>query len=96
MNTVILAGDLGIGSASALHQQLLTCLHHNDPVVLDAHQVSRIHTAAIQVLCAFVQARQAAGRSTSITHASDVLKEAAQLLDVSALLGLDGAPSASV
>lgn len=87
MNTVSLGEDLGI-EASADLKQLLSA-HLEDPAVaLDGGGVRRVHTAAMQVLCAFVRTRAELGRSTELATCSDTLRDAARLLGLSAQLGL--------
>ena len=47
---------------------------------MHASQVGRVHTAAIQVLCAFVLARRQAGHATVFDDATDTFRDAARLL----------------
>lgn len=66
MSTVALGGDLGIETSTELKTRLAPLVDQAGDLTLDASQVSRIHTAAMQVLCAFVDARrQAATRPDS-------------------------------
>ena len=58
-------------------------------LTLDASQVARIHTAAVQVLCAFVQARREAGLGTGFHGCTATFRDAARLLGVTQALGLD-------
>ena len=92
MSTVALAQDLGIESTSELKQQLATHLPQAGELRVDAGQVSRIHTAAMQVLCAFVLARQQAGQGTVFDNATDTFRDAARLLGVLRTLGLEATP----
>ena len=64
MSTVELGGDLGIESTTELKNRLAPSWTRLARLTLDASQVARIHTAAVQVLCAFVQAR----REASLEH----------------------------
>ncbi len=89
MSTVALAQDLGIETTSDLKQQLAPLVAHSGEVRVDAGLVARVHTAAIQVLCAFVQARRQAGYSTAFDNSSDTFHDAARLLGVLQALGLE-------
>ncbi|WP_305803896.1 STAS domain-containing protein [Stenotrophomonas sp. YIM B06876] len=89
MSTVALAQDLGIETTSDLKQQLAPLVGHSGELRLDASLVSRVHTAAIQVLCAFVDARRKAGHSTAFDNSTDTFLDAARLLGVLQALGLE-------
>ncbi|MBD8634358.1 STAS domain-containing protein [Stenotrophomonas sp. 169] len=89
MSTVDLGEDLGIESSTELKNRLAPLLAEAAPVVLDASRVSRIHTAAVQVLCAFVHDRRSAGRPTQFSGCTATFSDAARLLGVSQALGLD-------
>jgi len=80
MSTVELGDDLGIENSTELKNRLST---------LDASQVGRIHTASVQVLCAFVQARREAGLGTGFHGCTATFRDAARLLGVTQALGLD-------
>lgn len=83
-----LPADLGIESASVLYQQLMEHVDDEAPVILDAQDVARIHTAALQLFCMFCQDRRSAGRDTRWNHPSEALRSAAALLGVTTLLQL--------
>ena len=89
MSTVALAPDLGIETTSELKQQLASHVGQAGSVSIDASQVGRIHTAAVQVLCAFVAARRQAGNDTVFENCSDTFRDAARLLGVLPALGLE-------
>jgi anti-anti-sigma regulatory factor len=89
MSTVPLGDDLGIETSAELKERLAPFLSQQD-VVLDGGSVRRVHTAALQVLCAFFRSRADAGHQTSLEGCSDVLRDAARLLGLSASLGLAG------
>jgi ABC-type transporter Mla MlaB component len=93
MNTVLLGDDLGIESSADLKQKLAAYVSQQGLLTLDAGQVSRIHTASVQVLCAFVDARRQAGQDTEFDGCNDIFRDAARLLGVTATLGL---PASSV
>lgn len=87
MNTVSLGEDLGIEASADLKQRLSA--HLEDPAVsLDGGAVKRVHTAAMQVLCAFFRSRGEQGRTTALAACSEPLRDAARLLGLSAQLGL--------
>jgi anti-anti-sigma regulatory factor len=87
MNAVSLGEDLGIEASADLKQRLSA--HLEDPSVsLDGGAVRRVHTAAMQVLCAFFRSRGEHGRSTELAACSEPLRDAARLLGLSAQLGL--------
>lgn len=89
MSTVDLGEDLGIETSTELKNRLAPLLAQAGPLTLDASQVGRIHTASVQVLCAFVQDRRTAGRSTAFSGCTALFTDAARLLGVSQVLGLD-------
>jgi anti-anti-sigma regulatory factor len=87
MSTVSLGEDLGIEASAELKQRLAA--HLDDPAVaLDGGAVRRVHTAALQVLCAFFRSRVEHGRSTQLSGCSDALRDAARLLGLDGTLGL--------
>ena len=87
MNTVSLGEDLGIEASADLKARLAA--HLDDPAVaLDGGAVRRVHTAAMQVLCAFYRSRAEHGRSTELASCSEPLRDAARLLGLGGTLGL--------
>ncbi len=88
MSTLSIGPGLGIENASDLHARLLKPARSKNPVTLAAAQIDRLHSAAIQVLCAFVRDRAEAKGTTHI-DAPEELRNAAALLGVATLLGLD-------
>jgi len=86
-STVIrLPADLGIEAASDLHRELVAHVDEPTPVVLDAAEVARIHTAALQLFCLFCRDRRSAGHRTDWRAPSQALRGAAALLGVTTLL----------
>ncbi|HEY0973741.1 MAG TPA: STAS domain-containing protein [Solimonas sp.] len=83
-----LPADLGVENASQLYGQLLAHVDDEQPVVLDAADVARVHTAALQLFCMFCQDRRNAGHETRWNHPSEALRSAAALLGVTTLLQL--------
>jgi len=88
MSTVQLGEDLGIENSADLKQMLAPLLASDTELRLDAGQVRRIHTASVQVLCAFVDTRRKDGQAHRFEACNDTFRDAARLLGVSAALGL--------
>lgn len=78
--------ELGVDQADSLKQLLLKSLERDQPVTLDASDVQRIHTAALQVFCMFCRDRRAAGREVRWHRPSEALRSAAALLGATTLL----------
>ena len=89
MSTVELGDDLGIENSTELKNRLSPLVAEADDLTLDASQVGRIHTASMQVLCAFVLARREAGLGTGFHGCTATFRDAARLLGVTQALGLD-------
>jgi ABC-type transporter Mla MlaB component len=70
------------------HEQLLQALEDGAAVELDLVSVSRIDTAGIQLLLAFVFDMKRQGRSVSVVDASDVVRQCAKSAGVAELLGV--------
>ena len=86
-----LQADLGIEQVADLQATLQS--HFDDEVLeLSGADVSRVHTAGLQLLHAFMRDRAARGRVTTITLPSPILIEAARQLALSASLGVDPVP----
>jgi ABC-type transporter Mla MlaB component len=81
-----------VKDAADLKIALCGHLETADCVVLNAANVERVDTAALQLLCAFVRDRQARGRKVQWQGSSAALLEAADLLALRCLLGLAAAP----
>jgi len=89
MSTVALGDDLGIENSTELKTRLAPLVDQEGDLTLDASQVGRIHTAAMQVLCAFVDARRQAGHATGFNGCTPTFRDAARLLGLTQALGLD-------
>ncbi len=87
-STIRLPAELGIEQAAALKLQLAAQLEVQAPVELDAREVQRIHTAALQLFCLFCRDRRSAGRAVLWQQPSAVLRSAAALLGMTTLLQL--------
>lgn len=86
--TIKLPAELGIEGATDLHRELVSHVDDTVPVVLDAADVARIHTAALQLFCLFCRDRSNDGLETHWQAPSAALKSAAALLGVTAMLNL--------
>jgi hypothetical protein len=87
-HAVALPQELGIEGVAALHARLAPVLTRPEPVVLEAMEVARLHTAALQLLAAFVRTRTDRGFVTEWHHPSSALQEGATRLGLESLLGL--------
>jgi ABC-type transporter Mla MlaB component len=85
-NRLALAGDLGLEQLEELKRRLDGVVCRARPVTLDVTQLERIHTAGLQLLAAFVRARQAQGRTVVWEGISPWLAEAIQQLGLAAAL----------
>ncbi len=89
MTRIVLEPELGIDASGALHALLAPALQTKKTVTIEGGSVARLHGASLQVLCAFVSSRAAAGRKTSLVDPSPLLREGARALGLSSTLGLD-------
>jgi ABC-type transporter Mla MlaB component len=80
--------ELGIEQADNLRETLMKRLGDAKRVTLDASEIQRIHTAALQLFCMFCRDRRAAGHDTTWHQPSEVLRSAAALLGATTLLSL--------
>lgn len=85
---VALPSDLGIETIADLSELLAPRLRSDAPVVIDARAVSRVHTAALQLLCMFCVGRRKAGRDTQWLEPSESLRQAVALLSLNPMLQL--------
>jgi len=86
--SVRLGAELGVDQADSLKTQLMETVGRDGTVTLDASEVQRIHTAALQLLCMFCRDRRNAGREVSWKQPSTALRSAAALLGATTLLRL--------
>lgn len=91
MHTIPLQPDLGIEAVAELQASLQPHLESETPLFLGGERVERVHAAGLQLLHAFVRDRAARGHQTTITHASQILVQAARQLALAASLGVDAA-----
>jgi ABC-type transporter Mla MlaB component len=66
----------------------LRALEDGLPIVLDMSGISRIDTAGLQLVLAFVVGMRGEGRSVSYDGVSQAVRESARLAGVGALLGI--------
>jgi anti-anti-sigma regulatory factor len=95
MSELALQPDLGIERVGELQDALMPHLDDAEPLALVGDQVTRVHTAGLQLLHAFVRERAARGGSTRVTAASPALASAARQLALLASLGLES-PQADI
>lgn len=89
MSELALQPDLGIERVCELQDALMSHLDDAEPLALLGDQVTRVHTAGLQLLHAFVRERAARGGSTRVTAASPALAAAARQLALAVSLGVD-------
>lgn len=92
MSSIALAADLGIEQSAELKAALSPHLASKRTVVVDGAAVQRVHSASLQVLCAFCRDREAAGRKTRLDNPSPTLLDAARILALAPILGLADSP----
>ena len=80
--------QMAIDNVGELKLQLAPLLDKPGTVVLDAAEVERVHTAAMQLFCLFCRDRSAGGREVEFARPSAALRSAAELLGTSSLLRL--------
>ena len=85
-----LPAEPNIRGIEGLHEQL-TAIADQGEVELDGSEVSRIDTAALQLLAAFFVDRQRTGKSTRWASASDSLHDAAAVAGLHTQIGLKDA-----
>jgi len=83
---VTLEGDLTIQSVQTLHDLLSSALEQTGDVVVDASDVGRVDTAAMQTLYAFAKNVNDGDRDFSWAGESASIKEVAASLGMSAML----------
>jgi ABC-type transporter Mla MlaB component len=78
--TIVFDGSLDIAAADMLREQLMQALTGHQPVVLDAVNVGRVDTAALQVLTAFIKDAGAQNLDVQWKEPTQALRNAAHLL----------------
>ena len=82
------SGECCIDSVETLRQLLLTALAAKTSVELDLSGVTRIDTAGLQLLLAFVLEMQRQKRPLSLQRPSEIFAQSARLAGLNDLLGL--------
>jgi two-component system chemotaxis response regulator CheY len=82
--------SLDIALVQTWHSRLQEVLALQQPVMLEAAQVERADTAALQLLCVFIQEATAQGVAVHWREPSPALRNAARLLDLTGYLSLPG------
>lgn len=80
MTIVTCQAELDISAASTLQQQLLAVMQTREPVEIEAQNVSRIHTAALQLFLSAIRDAQTLGLAFQWREPSSALVEGARLL----------------
>ena len=87
---IVLADNCTVRDAGELKQTLCQYVDEVAPVALDVSKVERIDTSTMQLLYAFVRDRTVRERKVEWVGDSPVIRDAARLLGVEALLSLPG------
>lgn len=85
---IVLASNCNVKDAAELKQSLCLHLDQAAPVTLDVGSIERVDTSTMQLLCAFARDRVAQERKVVWLGDSRVVRDAARLLGVEALLCL--------
>jgi ABC-type transporter Mla MlaB component len=86
-----LAAECTVADASSLKSGLAKLLADTDAVTVDISCVQRIDTAGLQLIAAFMLARESQGRQVQWKGAAPAIVTAARLLGLSTLLKLPAA-----
>jgi anti-anti-sigma regulatory factor len=86
-----LTASCTVRDSVALKSALLDLLMDQRPVTIDVRAVERIDTAALQVLCAFVRDRKAAGGQVFWVGCTESFCEALRLLGLQQVLDVPDA-----
>jgi anti-anti-sigma regulatory factor len=92
---VALAADLVVAGAGEMHARLRDALAQPGPVVLDAAAVARLDTSGLQLLEAFIHAREAAAAPWRWDNVAEVLRDASARLGLQPMLKLPEAAPAT-
>ena len=92
-STVTLNATLNIQGIGALHEEFLKLLETEDIFEIDASDVTSVDTSTLQLLAVLKQTASKLGKEVVIDFPSDKFIEAAELLGLSEILGLDQASS---
>lgn len=92
-NSMHLDSVLNIQHVGKLHEDLLKMLELSNKIEIDASAVSSVDTASLQLLLVFKQTALKNGKELIIDFPSEKFIEAAELLGVSEMLGIDESPA---
>jgi anti-anti-sigma factor len=84
-------GECCIDALDVPRKQLLNALDGSAGVELDLSGVTRIDTAGLQLLLAFVLEMRGRGRQLLLTNPSDIFSQSARFAGLNELLGLQNA-----
>ena len=84
--------DLGIECCTELKDMLAAHVAVDAPLAVDGSAVQRVHTASLQVLAAWWQARATHARNTRWAEVGEPLRAAARSLGLEPALGLADTP----
>lgn len=85
--TIACGDSLDISGVGELHQQLSKALEDGQAVTLDAREVQRADTAALQLLAAFCQTARSRGVTVTWRQPSEAFAQSASLLGLDGMLG---------
>jgi ABC-type transporter Mla MlaB component len=86
--TIALSSNCNVKDAAELKQSLCHYVDDSAPVALEVGNVERVDTSTMQLLCAFVRDRAAQQRKVDWIGDTRVIRDAARLLGVEAMLAL--------
>ncbi len=86
---IILEDTLNINTVLELHGKLMQALKDNDSLEIDAANVNNIDTASLQLLVVLKQEAFKLGKDIVFDFPSDRFIEAAELLGIDNMLGVD-------
>ena len=86
---IILDATLNINTVTELHGKLMQALKDNDSLEIDAANVNSIDTASLQLLVVLKQEAFKSGKDIIFDFPSDRFIEAAELLGIDNMLGVD-------
>lgn len=90
-STVLLDAELKIRDVAAFHRTLCELFQQTDKIELDASRVISVDTANLQMLVICRLNAHQCGKEIIIVFPSETFVEAAELLGLSAMLGIDEA-----
>lgn len=86
--SIVLEGVVNIAKVEALHHEMESLVEQATPTVINAAEVSRVDTAALQLLASFINTMNSTGVSVSWGEVSEELIAAAMLAGLDQTLNL--------